>query len=66
MKTKKRFTRTGFEGTAARLGAIDRELRLDTLRNSGDLSRPKIVLSGKDKASCPRRQRKARKWHAEL
>lgn len=58
MKTKGRYTRRGFEGTAARLSAIDRELRLDSLRNVGDNSRHRVIQSAKDKASCPRRQRK--------
>ena len=63
MKTKHRYTRPGFEGIAERLGAIDRELRLDELREGRQHDRAKIVPHGKDKARCPRRQRKQRDWN---
>lgn len=61
MKTK-RFTKPGFRETANRLGAIDRELRLEQLRNSGDITGHRVILDGKTKANDPRRQRKARSW----
>ena len=57
-----RYTKKGFEDVANRLGAIDRELRLDQLRNRGDNTRTKVIRSSKEKANDAKRQRKQKNW----
>lgn len=62
MSLRKRITAKGFEDKALRLARIDRELRMETLRNVGNVGVSRVIPSDKDKAKDPRRQRKQKDW----
>jgi hypothetical protein len=62
---KKRWTKPGMEEQMAAIKSSGHAVRVEQLRDVGSPIRSRVIPHGKDKARCPRRQRKQRKWDTE-